>query len=36
MTGVAEGIALEVILMLGLGFPEVPCRGYFGHGLAGP
>src|SRR6478735_9983863 len=36
VTGVAVGIFLQVILMLGLGFPERPYRGQFGDDLAGP
>ena len=36
MTGVAGRIVLEVVLMLRLGFPEIPRRRYFGHDLARP
>ena len=36
MAGVAAGISLKVILMLGFGLPEVACRNDFGHDLAGP
>ena len=36
MAGVAAGIPLEVILMLGFGLPEVACRNDFRHDLARP
>src|SRR5579859_1714139 len=36
VAGVAVWIALEVVLMLGLGFPEVPCRGHFRHDATRP
>jgi hypothetical protein len=36
MAGVAVGIPLEVILMLGFGLPEVACRNDFGNDLARP
>ena len=36
MAGVAVGISLEVILMLGLGLPEVSGGHHFGHDFAGP
>jgi hypothetical protein len=31
MAGVAIGISLEIILMLGFGLPEVACRNDFGR-----
>src|ERR1700722_11654588 len=36
VTGVAVRIALQVILMLGLGFPERSGRGHLGDNLARP
>src|SRR5436190_11363294 len=36
MAGVAVGVLLEVVLMLGLGLPERACRGDFRHDLPGP
>ena len=36
MTGVAIGISLEIILMLGFGLPEVACRNDFRNDLARP
>ena len=36
VAGVAVRIALEVVLVLGLGFPEVACRRHLGDHLAGP
>src|ERR687896_2705546 len=36
MAGVAAGISLEIILMLGFGFPEVACGNDFGNDLARP
>jgi hypothetical protein len=36
MAGVAVGNALEIILMLGLGLPEVACSNHFGHDLPRP
>src|SRR4051812_34562732 len=36
MAGVAVRNALEIILMLRFGLPEVACRNHFGHDLAGP
>ena len=36
MAGVAVGITLEIILMLGFGLPEVACRNDFRNDLARP
>jgi hypothetical protein len=36
MAGVAVGISLEIILMLGFGLPEVACRNDFRNDLARP
>jgi len=36
MAGVAVGILLEIILMLGFGLPEVACRNDFRNDLARP
>jgi hypothetical protein len=36
MAGVAAGMAQEIILVLGLGFPEVARRHDLGYDLAGP
>src|SRR6185312_16239972 len=36
MAGVAARVVLEVVLMLGLGLPEVAGRRQFGHHLARP
>src|SRR4029453_3492206 len=36
MAGVAVGNALQIVLVLGLGFPEVGSLGHLGHDLAGP
>jgi transcriptional regulator with XRE-family HTH domain len=36
MAGVAVGIPLEIILMLGFGLPEVACRNDFRNDLARP
>jgi hypothetical protein len=36
MAGVAIGISLEIILMLGFGLPEVACRNDFRNDLARP
>ncbi len=36
MAGVAVGISLEIILMLGFGLPEVACRNDFRNDLAWP
>jgi hypothetical protein len=33
---VAVRVSLEVVLMLGLGFPEWSCRHYLGHDFSGP
>jgi hypothetical protein len=33
MAGVAVGISLEIILMLGFGLPEVACRNEFCNGI---
>src|SRR5688572_14546833 len=36
MTRVATGISQEIVLMLGLGFPELTCWHDLGHDFAGP
>src|SRR5580658_1470206 len=36
VTGVAAGMALEIVLMLGFRFPEIAGGRHFGHDLAGP
>jgi hypothetical protein len=36
MAGVAAGISLQIILMLGFGLPEVACRNDFRNDLARP
>ena len=36
MAGVTAGIPLEIILMLGLGLPEVASRNHFRNDLSGP
>src|ERR1700755_2259717 len=36
MAGVAVGIALQIVLMLGLGLPEGAGRLHFGHDRSGP
>ena len=36
MAGVAVGISLEIVLMLGFGLPEVACRNDFRNHLARP
>jgi hypothetical protein len=36
MAGVAVGISLVIILMLGFGLPEVACRNDFRNDLARP
>jgi hypothetical protein len=36
MACVAVRVSLEVVLMLGLGFPEWSCRRYLGHDLFRP
>lgn len=36
MTGIAAGVALEIVLMLRLGLPKFACRRDFRHHLAGP
>jgi hypothetical protein len=36
VAGVAGGVVLEIVLMFGLGFPEITRRRQFGHDLARP
>ena len=36
VAGVAVGVALQVVLVLGLGLPEIAGGADFGHDLAGP